>query len=145
MRSIILLLSVLTASVASAAGPDIYGVWAAELPRCDFGGPAHFDRLSLSVTRSGKRLSIIEVAVGEVGGYISERQFHLGMGLRRAGNAEGMAKTRAGETVLSHYDRIERWSVSEDASELTVRRWVGSDHTARPQILVFRRSEATPE
>ena len=90
MCSITLVLSVLIVSVTSAGAADIYGVWAADIARCDFGGPAHFDRLSLSVTRSGKRLSIIEVASGEVGTYISERQFQFGMGLRRAGNAKGM-------------------------------------------------------
>lgn len=145
MRSIALLLTVLAVSAANAAVPNIYGVWTADLTRCDFGVPAHFDRLSVSVARVGRLLEIIEVAGGEAGAYIASRQYLFHAGLWRFGHREGRAKATDGQTVLHHSHQIERWSVSEDGSELTVKRWVDGASAARPQVLVFRRSSRAGE
>ena len=86
MRLTVLLLMVLTVAVAKRGPvPDVSGVWVAVLAGSDFGVSHSPNRVILNVTRDGTRLNVIEVASGEVGAYVAERQYFFRKTLQPVG------------------------------------------------------------
>ena len=129
----------------NTAAPDIEGVWLSDLRRSNFGGQAQFNRIILSVTRVGSRLSVVEVNSGEAGKSIAHRRYVVGPTSGRSGNEGCDATSSAGELILRDSHRVERWCLSDGDSSLTVTRTVVVAAGPQVQVLVFQRSETTKD
>jgi hypothetical protein len=145
MRLTVLLLTALGLTVAtSEAKTDVSGVWMAVIDRCDFGTASRPLRLVLNVTRDENRLKVIEVFDGADGAGLAERQYELRRGFSPIRSALGRAKITGRTAVLQLPERLDKWRISEDGSELIVTRWIRRSSTAQQQVLIFRRSRAIP-
>ena len=146
MRLTALFLMALCVTLATNAGmTDVSGVWVADLAKSKFETSPHPNRVILSVIRDEDRLKVVEVASGEIGAYIAERQYFFKGSPKGVGRDAGKAKTDGRETILRCSDQLERWSISEDGSELIVNRWIGDTHKAPQRVLTFRRAGRTVE
>lgn len=144
MRLTVLFLMALSVTVArNAPGPDLTGIWVAELARSDIGTSPCPNRLILNVTQNGDGLKVIEVSTGQSGAYVAERQYRLQGAVRRARLQVGIARIAGRTAVLRFTDQLERWRISDDGSELFVKRRIGISRKATNAILVFRRSNGT--
>src|SRR5258708_19948285 len=74
MRLTALLLLFVTGTVAKNA-PDVSGVWMADLARSDFATAPSPNRVSMSVTRDGNRLNVVQVVSDKRREYVADRQF----------------------------------------------------------------------
>jgi hypothetical protein len=124
---------------------DLNGIWVSGLANCDPDTSTSCNRVILNVTRDGNRLKVIEVASGEVGTSVAERQYVFKRPLRHVGQGVGTAKAAGRRIVLRSSEQLERWSISADGSELIVNRSIGIDPKGPQRVLFFRRSERTAE
>jgi hypothetical protein len=141
MRLMVLLLMVLTAADATPRRVlDLNGVWIAGTNTCEHDVSLHCNRIILNVTREGNRLKVIKIISGEAGSSIAERQYVFKGILGSVGQGIGTARTDGRSTILQYSDQFERWSISEDGSELIVGRWIGVSPKAPQPVLIFQRS-----
>jgi hypothetical protein len=98
----------------------------------------------LNVTQDAQRLKVIEVTSDEAGASIAERYYSF-RGPVPPGRDQGTIKTAGRRTVLRSAGQLERWSISEDGSELIVNRWIDIQAKGPQRVLVFRRSDRVVE
>jgi hypothetical protein len=146
MRLTALLLMTLTVTYAeSSSTPDLTGVWVADPARSDIEMSPFFSRLILNIAQDGKGLRVIEVVSGVRGSSVAERHYLFNGPVRSFGSV-GAVKNTGRTTILRCSDRLERWSISADGSELIVNRSIGDTiPTSSQRSLVFRRSSRTVE
>ena len=114
-----------------APAADYGGVWVATAPP---GKPAEVIR---NVTTDGRQWTVIEISRNEDGTAVSRQQCEPKVDKRFRGKSAAIGSRIS---VMSCTNRFERWALSEDGSELTVKQLTRAVSAGEELRTVFRRS-----
>lgn len=112
--------------------PNYAGVWVATA-RSSM--PAEVIR---NVTPEGRQWTVIEISRNEDGAAVSRQQCVPRVDKRFKGKSAAIGSRIS---VMSCTDHLERWALSEDGSELTVKQLTQRAYAGEELRMVFRRSK----